>query len=154
MHERSFRNRAAPCAAALCALLVACTAIAAERHEAREGDFILRSDLVAAGELDAATARRLDIPGGAHRAVLNVALVRASDGRNARAVVSASSRGPDGERQKILMREVDRGGATSYLGSFAFTPGRELAFVVEARPAEGADRKLLTLTFHERMPPQ
>lgn len=154
MHERLRRYRAPRLATALSALLVACAALAAGRHEVREGDLVLRSNLVAYGELDPAIARRHDIPGGENRAVLNVALVRATDGRTVRAIVSASSRGPAGERQKILVREVKQGAGTSYMGSFEFTRGQELEFVVEARPAEKADGKLLSLTFRERMPPE
>lgn len=40
------------------------------------------------------------------------------------------------------------------MGSFEFTRGEELEFVVEARPAENSDGKLLSLTFRERMPPE
>lgn len=154
MHQRIRRYRAPRLTTAASALLVACAALAAERHEIREGDLVLRSKLVAYGELDPAIAQRHDIPGGGNRAVLNVALVRATDGRNVRAFVSASSRGPAGERQKILLRDVKQGAEATYIGSFDFTPGQELEFVVEARPAERMEGKLLSLTFRERMPPE
>jgi hypothetical protein len=154
VHEQLRRYRASHLAVAVAAWLIAGPALAAERREVREGDLVLRSKLMAAGELDPATAQRHDIPGGKNRAVLNVALVRASNGSPVRAVVTASSRGAAGERQKILLREVKRGAERSYLGSFAFTPGQALEFVVEARPAEERDGKLLSLTFRERMPPE
>lgn len=154
MHERPRRYRASHLALAACAWLIAGLAPAAERHEVREGHLVLRSKLVASGEVDPATARRHDIPVGKDRAVLNVALVRATDASPVRAVVTASSRSAAGERQKILVREVKRGAETSYMGSFAFTPGQELEFVVEARPAEEREGKLLSLTFRERMPPE
>lgn len=154
MHQQLRRYPVARLATAASALLLACAALAAERHEAREGDLVLRSKLVAYSELDPAIAQRHDIPDGENRAVLNVALVRATDGRNVRAIVSASSRGPAGERQKILVREVKQGAETSYVGSFDFAPGQELEFVVEARPAERREGKLLSLTFRERMPPE
>lgn len=140
--------------AALLALLIACSAAAGERHEVREGDLVLRSNLMAYGDLDPATAARQDIPRGKNRAVLQVALVRATDGQSVRARVSASSRNQDGGRQKILVREMHQGPQTSYIGSFEFTPGQELEFVVEARPAEGKDKQVLSLAYRERMPPE
>lgn len=154
MLEQLRRYRAAQFALAVSACLIAGLALATERHEVRAGDLVLRSKLMAAGELDPATAQRHDIPRGKNRAVLNVALVRASDASPVRAVVTASSRSAAGERQKILVREVKRGAETSYMGSFEFPPGQELEFVVEARPAEKADGKLLSMTFRERMPPE
>lgn len=154
MQEQLRRYRASQFALAVSACLIAGLAQATERHEVREGDFVLRSKLVAAGELDPATAQRHDIPRGTNRAVLNVALVRATDASPVRAVVTASSRSATGERQKILVREVDQKAGPSYMGSFEFPPGQELEFVVEARPAEKKDGKLLSLTFRERMPPE
>lgn len=154
MHEPLRRYRAPHLAVAVAAWLVAGLAPAAERHEVREGDLVLGSRLMASGELDPATAQRHDIPGGKNRAVLNVALVRTADGSRLRAVVTASSRSAAGERQKILLREVDQKAGPSYMGSFEFTPGQELEFVVEARPAEQRGSKLLSLNFRERMPPE
>lgn len=134
-------------------LLLAISAFCAvaQVHEARRGDFVLRSSTVASDRINPATAGKHGIEPSPTRGVLNVTVLRGRNGRTVPAEVAASSVNLAGVRQDIEMREVRAGGRVSYLGSYDFLPREVIDFEITARPLRPANSRPLSLKYRDRM---
>ena len=134
-------------------LAVSASWAAAQSHEVRVGDIVLRSSTVASDRIDPATASRHGIEPSPHRGVLNV-VVLSDEGKAQKtllAKVSAFTRNLAGVRTDIDLREVKENDRVSYMGTYEFAPREVLDFRIEARPAGIQMKEPLTLEYRERM---
>lgn len=125
----------------------------AQPHEARQGDYLLRSSTVASQNIAPQTAAKHGITPAPSRAVLNVVVLKAGSAAEATvaAEVSASRQNLAGVQQTIALREVRANGYISYIGSYEFLPREVIDFTITATPADGQRSAPLTLTYRERM---
>lgn len=124
---------------------------AAQPHEARRGDLVLRSSTVASDRIDPATARNHGIEPSPTRGVLNVVLLRGREERTVPAEVRATAVSLSGVRQDIEMREVRANDRVSYMGTYDFLPKEVVDFEVAATPLRPAESRPLTLKHRDRM---
>lgn len=134
--------------------LAASGLVAAQVHEVRQGQYLLRSTTVASDRIDPDTARRHGIEPSSGRAVLNVVLLK-HVGQQGEATVPAQveavSRNLAGVRHEIELREVRENGRVSYVGSYEFLPREVFDFQVKALPKGTQDAPELALEYRERM---
>lgn len=129
------------------------TAALAQPHSVRHGNFAMHSSVVSSKSIAAETARQHGIEPADDVGVLNVVVLRETDGVQwpIRASLSASRTTLSGVTRDIELREVQAQGRVSYVGTFEFVPREVLDFNVTARidPAS----PLLQLSYRERMSP-
>lgn len=138
------------CAAGLL-LAMAGFSVAAQVHETRRGDLVLRGSTIASDRINPATASRHGIEPSPTRGVLNVVVMRGAKGGTIAAEVKATSLSLAGVRQDIEMREVRANGRISYMGSYDLLPREVVDFEISARPLRPANSQPLQLKFRDRM---
>lgn len=116
-------------------------------HEARTGDYTLRSSTVSSTMISADVAKRHGIVPSPTRGILNVTVTRAEKTVPARVEVVA--RNLTGRATEIGMTQTATNGYVSYTGAYDFVHGEVLDFTVRAQPQGSED--VLTLTFRDRM---
>jgi len=143
-----FDARAAVIPLLLAPWLAVC-AQAAHVHEQAFDWYVMRSSIVSATSLSAASAHAYGVQRATDVAVLRVAVMRRS-GRPPEplpAKVQAVSLNLARQRQAIEMREDKSGGAPAYYGSFRFAPGELRTFLIRAEPL--GSEEVLEMAFDE-----
>lgn len=131
------------------ALSLACMAAPSwsQVHEARAGDYALRSSTVSSTMISADVASKHGIVPSPTRGILNVTVTRAQQTVPARVEVVA--RNLTGHATEVGMAQTTANGYVSYTGAYDFVHGEVLDFTVRAKP-QGSE-EVLTLTFRDRM---
>lgn len=126
----------------------------AQAHEKRVGEHILRSSTVSSLDIAASSAQAHGIIPGPERGVLNVVVLRDTDGvsQTVAAKVEAQSIAFSGRPHAIALRKVMANGMISYIGSYDYVPRGMLDFRITAQP-DGTEQTL-SLRYQERMGPR
>src|SRR5690606_34919707 len=107
------------------------------------GEYVLHFNAVGTDQLTADVARQYGIVRSRNRAMLNVSILRKSDGTMGTPVtgsVSASAINLTGQLKNITLREIKEGTAVYYIGETSITDGETLIFTVDATPINEASR--------------
>lgn len=131
--------------------LLAFTAANAQDHAVTQGDYTLRSSLVASTALPDATLKANGFDAASDKGLLNVVVLQGHGERRepVAARVDARMRDLMGMSHRIDMREVRDNDRISYFGMVDHAPGEAMTFEIEATP-QGSD-KPLKLTYQDRL---
>lgn len=130
--------------AAALAVLACLPSPAATQNLEQSGRYLLHYNALPSTRLPDAVARRYAIVRSPTNIVLTVSLQkrdRPGYPSPVPAEVAVTAIDPQGRRQPLQMREIDEGGAVSYLGQARIERGREarLEFEIQARPLDATD---------------
>lgn len=108
------------------------------------GDYVIHFNAIGTDKLTADIARKYDIVRSKNRAILNVSILKKTEGTMGTPVtgsVSASAVNLTGQLKNITLREIKEGGtAVYYIGEIGITDGETLIFTVDATPINEASR--------------
>lgn len=138
--------------AAAALVLITGTTAWSQPHQREFGPYVLRSSTASTVNLSGETAKAHGIERDPRRALLNVTIMKKSQGLDETlpAKVQVRARNLTGRERDIEMRETTAEGRVSYMGTYEFVPNEVLDFTITARPEGG--NEALTMTFRDRMP--
>ena len=122
-----------------------------QAQEATFDNYVLRSSVVGSMSLPESSASRYNIRRSPDTALINVTLLK-KDSQHTQTLpvkLEVHAVGVDGKRRRISMRETKANGWISHMGSFKFTPGETLDFVIRAKP-EKSDQPV-EMKFQEKL---
>lgn len=103
------------------------------------GDHIVHFSAQSTDQLPPEVARAYNIVRSKNRAMLNVSVLRESDGTPVVAGVSVKTVNLTGQLKNVTMRQIDEGDAIYYIGEVAIANRETLVFDISITP-EGSDR--------------
>ncbi len=107
------------------------------------GDYVVHFNAIGTDQLTEKVAAQYGIVRSRNRAMLNVSILRKTDGTMGTPVtgsVSASAINLTGQLKNINMREIKEGTAVYYIGETGITDGETLIFTVDVTPINEASR--------------
>lgn len=107
------------------------------------GDYVVHFNALQTDQLTPEIASRYGIVRSRSRAMLNVSILKKTEGTIGSAVtgsVSASAINLAGQLKVLAMREIKEGDAVYYIGETPITDGETLIFTVDATPINEASR--------------
>ena len=107
------------------------------------GDYVLHFNAIVTDQLTENVARQYGIVRSRNRAILNVSMLRKTEGTMGTPVtgsVSASAINLNGQFRNINLREIKEGTAVYYIGETSITDGETLIFTVDATPINESSR--------------
>ncbi|MDA0706014.1 MAG: DUF4426 domain-containing protein [Proteobacteria bacterium] len=111
----------------------------AAASDADIGDHIVHFSALSTDQLTPEVARAFNIVRSKNRAMLNVSVLRKSDGKAVTATVAVGSVNLTGQLKNISMRKAEEGDAIYYIGEVAVANRETLVFDLSITP-EGVDR--------------
>ena len=114
------------------------------------GDYDVHYNTINTSFLSAQVAREYNIRRSGHRAMLNIAVQKRTDGRTTpvRADMSVTATNLNGQLRSVDMRAVDDAEAVYYIGELAIEDGEVLDFNVQVLPQ--GEARPLELRFREQ----
>lgn len=112
------------------------------------GDYVLHFNAIGTDKLTESVARQYGIVRSRNRAMLNVSILRKTEGTMGTPVtgtVTASAVNLSGQLRNINLREIKEGTAVYYIGETGINDGETLIFTVDATPINETNR--LTVRF-------
>lgn len=109
------------------------------------GDYVLHFTAIPTNTLTPEVARSYDITRSANRVLLNVSILKKTEGAPDVPVagkVSARAVNLTGQAKNLSVREIREGEAIYYVGDVAISGEEALVFSVEAQPAEASGAPL------------
>jgi len=136
-------------AVALIALSLLPAGVRAEQFQ-QFGEYVVHYNTINTSFLSAQVAREYGIRRSGHRAMLNVAVQRTSNGKinPVRARMSVVATNLSGQLREVDMRAVEDGEAVYYIGELPIEDGDVLDFDVRVQPADSSQS--LDLRFREQ----
>lgn len=113
------------------------------------GDYELHYNAITTDQLTPAVARAYNIVRSNNRAMLNVSILKKTDGPVHPSVagsVSASAINLTGQVKKLNLRQVQEGEAIYYIGDVPVASGETLVFTVDATPINESSRFTVRFT--------
>jgi hypothetical protein len=103
------------------------------------GEHVVHFSAQSTDQLPPAAARTYAIVRSKNRAMLNVSILKKSDGSGVSAVVTVKTVNLTGQLKNMTMRKIDDGDAIYYIGEVAIANRETLIFDISITP-EGADQ--------------
>jgi len=136
----------------LALILALMPSLASAQGQTVRGPFTVHYSALPTTLITPEVARSSGITRSASRGLLNIAVLRDSDGRSTAvtAMIEASATNANGQRQSLRMREVREGEAIYYLGEPRVSDGERLDFEILITPLGGTEAIELRFTqaFH------
>lgn len=107
--------------------------------DANIGDHVVHFSAQSTDQLPPEVARAYSIVRSKNRAMLNVSVLKASDGTAVVADVSVKTVNLTGQLKNVTMRQIDEGEAIYYIGEVAIANRETLVFDISVMP-DGSDR--------------
>lgn len=98
------------------------------------GDHVVHFNALATDQLPPEVARAYDIVRSKNRAMLNVSIVRSSDGQSVSADVTVKTVNLTGQLKNVTMRRIEEGDAIYYIGETPVANRETLVFDISVTP--------------------
>jgi hypothetical protein len=116
------------------------------------GDYVVHFSALATDELPPEIARAYNIVRSKNRAMLNVSVLRETDGAAVNAAIEVKTVNLTGQLKNVTMRRIDEGDAIYYIGETPVANRETLVFDISVMPegaAKGSDLRFKRQFFSD-----